>query len=172
MRFANRVPLQYQKGACAITEAVSEVAWRNYGLQQPRGSLPVAPMVLAVHVASVWVPFTSESKEAVAHYPEILRELKLALQECGRRVSIFLSARRRAIDAGKKSAYIKKYIPHISGALREILGYGDAKEKETVACLVDVLERSRLEGMKGVEDEIASTETGEVDGAAAEANDG
>lgn len=158
MRFANRVPLQYQKGACAITEAVTDVAWRNYGLTQPRGSLPIAPMVLAVHVASVWVPFTSESKEAVAHYPEILRELKLALQECGRRVAIFLSARRRAIDAGKKRAYIQKYIPHISGALREILGYGDAKERETVECLEFVLERSRLEGMKAVEDEIASTE--------------
>ncbi len=158
MRFANRVPLQYQKGACAITEAVTDVAWRNYNLSQPRGSLPVAPMVLAVHVASVWVPFTSESKEAIAHYPEILRELKLALQECGRRVAIFLSARRRAIDAGKKRAYIQKYIPHISGALREILGYGDAKEKETVECLEYVLERSRLEGMKAVADEIASTE--------------
>jgi DNA topoisomerase-6 subunit B len=157
MRFANRVPLQYQKGACAITEAVSDVAWRNYGLQQPRGSLPIAPMVLAVHMASVWVPFTSESKEAIAHYPEILRELKLALQECGRRVALFLSARRRAIDAGKKRAYIQKYIPHISGALREILGYGDAKEKETVECLEYVLERSRLEGMNAVADEIAST---------------
>jgi DNA topoisomerase-6 subunit B len=172
MRFANRVPLQYQKGACAITEAVSDVAWRNYGLQQPRGSLPIAPMVLAVHVASVWVPFTSESKEAIAHYPEILRELKLALQECGRRVALFLSARRRMIDAGKKRAYIQKYIPHISGALREILGYGDAKEKETVECLEYVLERSRLEGMKGVEDEIASTETGEdAEAPAAEAPD-
>ncbi|MBI5498849.1 MAG: DNA topoisomerase VI subunit B [Deltaproteobacteria bacterium] len=169
MRFANRVPLQYQKGACAVTEAVTDVAWRNYGLQQPRGSLPIAPMVLAVHVASVWVPFTSESKEAVAHYPEILRELKLALQECGRRVAIFLSARRRAIDAGKKSAYIKKYIPHISGALREILGYGDAKEKETVECLEYVLERSRLEGMKSVEDEIASTVDPEAEAAADDA---
>lgn len=165
MRFANRVPLQYQKGACAITEAVTDVAWRNYGLQQPRGSLPIAPMVLAVHVASVWVPFTSESKEAIAHYPEILRELKLALQECGRRVALFLSARRRAIDAGKKRAYIQKYIPHISGALREILGYGEAKERETVECLEYVLERSRLEGLKAVEDEIASTEV--EDGAAA-----
>ncbi|MBN1771689.1 MAG: DNA topoisomerase VI subunit B [Deltaproteobacteria bacterium] len=168
MRFANRVPLQYQKGACAITEAVTDVAWRNYGLSQPRGSLPIAPMVLAVHVASVWVPFTSESKEAIAHYPEILRELKLALQECGRRVAIFLSARRRAIDAGKKRAYIQKYIPHISGALREILGYGDAKERETVECLEYVLERSRLEGMKAVADEIASTEVDDGEDVAGE----
>ena len=168
MRFANRVPLQYQKGACAITEAVTDVAWRNYGLSQPRGSLPVAPMVLAVHVASVWVPFTSESKEAIAHYPEILRELKLALQECGRRVAIFLSARRRAIDAGKKRAYIQKYIPHISGALREILGYGDAKEQETVECLEYVLERSRLEGMNAVADEIASTEVDDGEAAGGE----
>ncbi|MDI7267876.1 MAG: DNA topoisomerase VI subunit B, partial [Myxococcota bacterium] len=155
MRFANRVPLQYQKGACAVTEAVTDVAWRNYGVTQPRGSLPIAPMVLAVHVASAWVPFTSESKEAVAHYPEILRELKLALQECGRRLSQFLNAKRRDVDAGKKRAYIEKFIPHMAGALREILGYSEAKERETVECLAYVLERSRTEGLGAVAEEIA-----------------
>src|SRR6185436_12888468 len=31
-RFANRVPLQYQQAACAITKAVLSVDWRSYGL--------------------------------------------------------------------------------------------------------------------------------------------
>jgi DNA topoisomerase VI B subunit len=74
-RFANRVPLQYQQSACAISKAVLSVDWRSYGLQQSRGALPTGPLVVSVHVASVWVPFTSESKEAVASYPEILKEL-------------------------------------------------------------------------------------------------
>ena len=85
-RFANRVPLQYQQGACAITKAVTGTDWSSYQLQQPRGALPVGPLVLMVHIASVWVPFTSESKEAIAHYPEIVKEIRLGLQECGRQV--------------------------------------------------------------------------------------
>ena len=77
LRFANRVPLQYQQSACAITKSVLGIDWRNYGLSQSRGALPAGPMVLLVHIASVWVPFTSESKEAIAAYPEIMRELRL-----------------------------------------------------------------------------------------------
>ena len=71
-RFANRVPLLFQRGACGTTEAIVKTDWRNYLLSQPKGSLPVGPMALLVHIASVWVPFTSEAKEAVAHYPEII----------------------------------------------------------------------------------------------------
>src|SRR3989344_1372100 len=76
LRFANRVPLQYQQSACAITKSVISTAWRNYGLSQSKGALPIGPVVLLVHIASVWVPFTSESKEAIAHYPEIVKEIK------------------------------------------------------------------------------------------------
>ena len=65
LRFANRVPLLYQQSSCAITKAVIQTNWRSYGLHQPKGALPVAPMAILVHVASVWVPYTSESKEAV-----------------------------------------------------------------------------------------------------------
>ena len=62
----------------------------NYGLSQSKGALPTAPMTVVIHIASVWVPFTSESKEAIAHYPEIIKEIKLALQECGRKLGIYL----------------------------------------------------------------------------------
>ena len=80
-RFANRAPLTYQQSACAITQSVIGTAWKSYGVNQSRGALPTGPMVILVQIASVWVPFTSESKEAVAHYPEIIKEIKLALQE-------------------------------------------------------------------------------------------
>ncbi|MDM7916930.1 MAG: DNA topoisomerase VI subunit B, partial [Candidatus Eisenbacteria bacterium] len=83
-RYANRVPLLYQRSACAMTKATIAVDWRKYQIQQPKGALPVGPAILLVHIASAWVPFTSESKEAIAHYPEILKEIRLALQECGR----------------------------------------------------------------------------------------
>jgi DNA topoisomerase-6 subunit B len=143
LRFANRVPLQYQQSGCAITKAVLGIDWRSYGLAQSKGALPMGPVVLFVHMASVWVPFTSESKEAVAAYPEILRELRLALQECGRKLAIHIRAHRRAVDEEKKKSYIEKYIPHIGIALREILGLTEKAEKNVVLTLKDVLERSR-----------------------------
>jgi len=143
LRFANRVPLQYQQSGCAITKAVLGIDWRSYGLSQSKGALPIGPVVLFVHIASVWVPFTSESKEAVAGYPEIMRELRLALQECGRKLATHIRAHRRAVDEEKKKSYIEKYIPHIGIALREILGLSDKAEKDLVVTLKDVLERSR-----------------------------
>ncbi len=142
-RLANRVPLQYQQSACAISKAVLAVDWRNYGLQQSRGALPTGPLAIYVHIASVWVPFTSESKEAVASYPEILKELRRALQEAGRRVGVFVRRRRREADELKKRSYIQKYIPTIGEALQEILGFSDAKRDKTVDSLKSILEKTR-----------------------------
>ncbi len=106
LRFANKVPLLYMAGACAVSKAAAAMNWKNYGLPQPRGSLPLGPALILVHIASVWVPFTSESKEAIAHYPEIIREITFALQECGRRLSVFLSRRRREAEQERKRNYI------------------------------------------------------------------
>ena len=143
LRFANRVPLQYQQSGCAITKAVLSIDWRSYGLSQSKGALPTGPVVLFVHIASVWVPFTSESKEAIAAYPEITKELRLALQDCGRKLSTHIRARRREVEEEKKRSYIERYIPHIGIALREILGMSKPAEEELVVTLKDVLERSR-----------------------------
>lgn len=143
LRFANRVPLMYQQGACAIFRSALQVNWRSYKLQQSKGALPTAPMVLMVHVASVWVPFTSESKEAVASYDEIVRELKLALQDAGRKLGIYIRRGQRERDAAKKRAYIEKYIPHVGIALQEILGLTESDEQKIVETLTDTLERSR-----------------------------
>jgi DNA topoisomerase-6 subunit B len=142
-RFANRAPLIYQQNACALTNAVMNTAWKSYGVDQSRGALPTAPMVIMVQIASVWVPFTSESKESVAHYDDIIKETKLALQECGRRLGQFIRRGQRERDEMKKRSYIEKYIPHIGIALQEILGISEAEEKKIVDTLEDTLERSR-----------------------------
>jgi len=143
LRVANRVPLQYQASACAITKSAIGTDWRNYGLQQSRGALPTGPLLLFVHIASVWVPFTSESKEAIAHYPEILRELRLGLQEVGRKLGAHIRRRRRQAAETKKLAYIQKYIPQIGIALQDILALTDQQRDKTVSVLTDTLERSR-----------------------------
>ncbi len=142
-RLANRVPLQYQRSACAISKSVLSVDWRKYGIQQSRGALPSGPAAIFVHIASVWVPFTSESKEAVASYPEIMKEMRLALQEAGRRLGVFVRRRRREADELKKRSYIEKYIPTIGEALQEILGFNDKHRDKTITNLKTVLERSR-----------------------------
>jgi DNA topoisomerase-6 subunit B len=142
-RYANRVPLQYQQGACAITKSVTGTDWKAYQLQQPRGALPIGPVLLMVHIASVWVPFTSESKEAIAHYPEIIKEIRLGLQECGRRIATHIRKRRRDADEAKKRAYIEKYIPQVAVGLQQILELSDKQRDRVVEDLTDVLERSR-----------------------------
>jgi len=143
LRFANRVPLLYQQSACAITRAVTTTSWRNYRLSQSAGALPVGPAIIIVHIASVWVPFTSESKEAIAHYPEIIKEVRLALQACGRRMAVHISRRRREAEAERRRSYIEKYIPHIGIGLREILGLSERQEAEVVNKLSAMLRKSR-----------------------------
>jgi DNA topoisomerase-6 subunit B len=142
-RYANRVPLQYQQGACAITKAIVGTDWKSYQMQQPRGAPPVGPMLIMVHIASVWVPFTSESKESIAHYPEIIKEIRLGLQECGRRVAAHIRKRKREADELKKRAYIVKYIPQVAIGLQQILGLSEKETDKVVTNLTDVLERSR-----------------------------
>jgi DNA topoisomerase VI subunit B len=142
-RLANRVPLQYQASACAITKAAMTVDWRSYGLQMSKGALPSGPMVLMIHIASVWVPFTSESKEAIAHYPEIVKQLRLALMEVGRKLSAHIRHRKKREDEAKKRSYIEKFIPHIGIALKDILALSDREEKRVVETLRRTLERSR-----------------------------
>src|SRR5688572_9920026 len=143
LRYANRVPLLYQQSACAVTKAVIGTNWKAYGLQQSKGGLPTAPMILMVHIASVWVPFTSESKEAVASYPEIAKEIRLALQDVGRKLGIYIRRGMREADAEKKRSYIEKYIPHIGIALQEILSISDKELDKVCDTLKDILERSR-----------------------------
>ncbi len=143
MRFANRVPLLYQQGACACAEAIEKTNWRSYGLQQSQNSLPVGPCVIVVHLASVWAPFTSEAKEAIAHYSEIIKEIKLAIQECGRKLSSYINKKKRVQDEFKKRGYIEKYLPHIGIALKELLNLSEKDEKKMLEILEETLEKSR-----------------------------
>ncbi|MAF51085.1 MAG: DNA topoisomerase VI subunit B [Nanoarchaeota archaeon] len=150
LRFANRVPLQYQQSACAITKSVIETNWRNYGLSQSKGALPSGPVVLAIHMASVWVPFTSESKEAVAHYPEIIKQIKLAIQEVGRKLASYIRRTVRVKEQKERLDLFEKYIPEISTSVSKL-----TKEKrDTItAKLNKTLKRSLKELIPEEEEE-------------------
>ncbi|MEK6947176.1 MAG: DNA topoisomerase VI subunit B [Nanoarchaeota archaeon] len=127
LRFANRVPLLYQEGACSMTKSIIETNWKPYGLQQSGDSVPVGPAVIVVHMSSVWVPFTSESKEAIAHYAEIIREVTLGLQECGRMLGSYVRKKSKISGQIERANMFEKYIPEVADSLSVLSG--EKKEK-------------------------------------------
>jgi len=120
IRFANRVPLLYQQSACAMYQGVLKTAWRNYGLSQSKGAPPQGALVIFIHMASVWVPFTSEAKEAIAGYDEIMDEVKRALQECGRKLAIWIHKREHAKNEFERRNTFQRYIEEVAEACKRI----------------------------------------------------
>jgi len=132
IRFANRVPLLYQQSACSAFKSVVETSWRNYGLSQPKGGAPVGPLVVMIHMASVWVPFTSESKEAIADYDEIRKEMRLALQECGRKLGTYVRRRQRMRREGERRDVFERYIGEIARSCAALTGKDAAEIYEAL----------------------------------------
>jgi len=120
IRLSNRVPLMYQAGDCAITKAIAGTDWKKYGFGQSGKSLPTGPGVVMVHFASTWVPYTSESKQAVASYSIIIKEIKLALQEAGRRMQRYVSGKRRYELHQQKKRIFERYIPEVAESLSKL----------------------------------------------------
>jgi len=153
LRMANRVPLIYQAGACATTEAVKETDWKRYGLQQQSNSIPIGKMVIVVHMASVWVPFVSESKEAIAPYPEIVKEMKLAIQDAGRELARYLSGKRRAGEQKRRILIFERYSTEVAEALAYITGKSkndlEKKLKSYIGEKVKITEEGDVEGIEG-----------------------
>jgi DNA topoisomerase-6 subunit B len=145
LRYANRVPLQFQPAACAITQAVIQTNWRAYGLTQSRGQLPAGPVTLMVHMASVWVPFTSESKEAVASYPEITKELRLGLQAVGRKLAMYLNRRNRVRQEGERRSIFLRYLGEVAQAVGRIRDMDEPSREAIYERLLNVAKRKTSE---------------------------
>ena len=123
LRFGNRVPLLYQQGGCVITHAIERINWRPYGLEQRGGKgIPVGPAVILVHIASTNVPFTSESKEAIADVDEIMDEIGRALMDCGRRVRSHINKKKKLKKVSEKYNIIREILPEISKKSSSIVG--------------------------------------------------
>ena len=123
LRFANRVPLLYQQGACAVTKAISDMDWRRYGLEQRGGKgIPFGPAIILVHMASTKVPFTSEGKEAIASYPEILSEITAALRLCARNLKSHLNKMDRRSKTRAKFEIVQTILPDLAKKTAEYLG--------------------------------------------------
>jgi len=149
LRYANRVPLQFQHAACAVTQTILSTNWRGYGLSQSRGAMPKGPVSLMVHIASVWVPFTSESKEAIASYPEIQKEIRLGLQAVGRKLGMYLRRRLKVKQQSDRREIFLRYLKEVAGAVSVI---NAAEEKELYDQLVKVAQKRTAEADMKLDD--------------------
>ncbi|MBO8179818.1 MAG: DNA topoisomerase VI subunit B [Archaeoglobus sp.] len=144
LRYANKIPLLYQQGGCALTKAVESVNWKSYGMLQNKGELPSAPAVILIHLASTNIPYTSESKESVAAIPEIVDETRLALQEVGRRLKEYLDRKSRQQKKRKKEEMIGKVLPLIAEKVCEILDKEPLEIDRIVARIMGYLHVERV----------------------------
>ena len=122
LRYANRVPLAVPARGLrhhAVGDWEQLASLRFVSIPRP---VAVGPVTIMVHMASVWVPFTSESKEAIASYPEITKELRLGLQAVGRKLAMYLNQRKRVRQEGERREIFLRYLGEV--ATRRCLNQG------------------------------------------------
>ncbi len=134
LRFANKVPLLFDTGSCAITEAVNGIEWRRYSIAR----FEEEPVSVLVNVSSVYIPYSGVGKQAIAQEDEIIEEIKLAVMETGRKLQRYLSGERQrnVQESGYKT--IMRYVSQLSADLEEITG---KKKEETEKELRSLIER-------------------------------
>jgi DNA topoisomerase-6 subunit B len=141
LRFANRVPLQFDKGACAITQAVETVNWRAYGLQQSKDSLPTGPYVFAISVVSPFIKFKNASKETIDSSDELVEEIRRALMQAGQKLSRHIRKEHKEADLERKIAHIEQFGPILIEYLGKIVGAKDNRKKKAEEGLRKLLGR-------------------------------
>ncbi|MFQ6127435.1 MAG: DNA topoisomerase VI subunit B [Thermoplasmata archaeon] len=140
LRYANRVPLLYQQGGCALTAGLEQVDWRRYGLEQRGGrGLPFGPAIILVHLASTKVPFTSEAKEAVANIPVITEEIKRGLMACGRRLRTHLNKKKKRVKTQEKFEIVQRILPEIAVKSAGIVHKSVPNLDRTITKIMDVV---------------------------------
>jgi len=153
LRFANRVPLLYKAGECATTEAIKSINWKRYSLNGKEGEFPDEPLIVMIHIASVWIPFTSESKEAIAPYPEIVREIELALKEALRELSIYVRKKQSLKYIGQKYKALYGYSLELARYMAKILNKSESEIKSKIILRIkEELLRDLVEILKTVKD--------------------
>jgi DNA topoisomerase VI subunit B len=141
LRFANRVPLQFDKAACAITRAVETVNWRAYGLQQSKDSLPMGPYVFAISVTSPFIKFKNASKETIDGSEELIEEIRRALMQAGQKLSRHIRREHKEADLERKIAHIEQFGPILIEYLGKITNAKDVRKKKAEEGLKKLLGR-------------------------------
>jgi DNA topoisomerase-6 subunit B len=151
MRFANKIPLLFDSSSCALTQSFLGVDYSRYGLKV-ENKVPVGQLVFIIHIASVWVPYTNESKNSVASYPVITKEIKLALQELVRNLSVFLNRKHKSSLFQERINLFDKYGIELAYSLSKLT---DIDEKKIKAKIENMLEKKKDEVKKNVEESLS-----------------
>jgi DNA topoisomerase-6 subunit B len=151
LRFANRVPLQFDKSACAIAHSIESVNWRSYGLAQPKGSIPQGPYIIAVSVVSPFIKFKNASKETIDASDELVEEIRLALIQAGQRLSKYIRREEKANDLEEKIRHIEQFGPILVDGLCRITKAPEARKKKAEQGLLKLLGRDASVAEKELE---------------------
>lgn len=141
LRFANRVPLQFDKSGCAITRAIESVNWKAYGLAQPKASLPLGPYVFAVSVVSPFIKFKNASKETVDASDELVEEIRRALIQAGQKLSRHIRKEEKEADLERKLQHIEQFGPILVESLIKITKSPASRMKKAEEGLMKLLGR-------------------------------
>ncbi len=141
LRFANRVPLQFDKSACAIVHAIESVNWRAYGLAQPKDGLPLGPYIMAVSVVSPFIKFKNASKETIDGSDELVEEIRRALIQAGQRLSKHIRREVKANELEEKIRHIEQFGPILVEGLCRITSASEARKKRAEEGLLKLLGR-------------------------------
>ena len=150
LRFANRVPLQFDKASCAITKAVESVNWRAYGLSQSKKSLPVGPFVFAVAVTSPFIKFKNASKETIDASEELVEEIRLALMQTGQKLKRHIRKEKNTEDLLRKKQYIEKFAPILIRKIKDITGASKAEIDKGEKGLYAILSKDAVKAEKAL----------------------
>jgi len=144
LRFANRVPLQFDKASCAITKSVESVNWRAYGLSQSKKNLPLGPYVFAVSVTSPFIKFKNASKETIDASEELVEEIRLALQQAGQKLKKHIRKEKNTAELFRKKEYIEKFAPILIEKIKDITGAGQKEMEKAEKGLYAILSKDAI----------------------------
>lgn len=155
MRFANRVPLLFDAGGCAITNAINNVEWKRYGIKEGN------PLTILVNFTSIHVPYTGAGKQAVSEDDEIIKDIRLALMDAGRKLGLYVSGVRRKTEKEQKMKLLQAYLDPVAESLAEITG----KSKDDISKkLQKVVDSKYAEEEEEAEEEEIQEELDEENG--------
>ncbi len=133
MRFANRVPLLFDNGGCAITETIKSIDWKRYDVK----NFDEEPLAVLVNLASVYVPYTSAGKQAISIEEDIMDEIRFAVMEASRGVQKYLSGKRKAHEIATKKKVVGRYASQLATDLATLSGKKRSDIEPKIAKIIE-----------------------------------
>lgn len=154
LRFANRVPLQFDKAACAMVKSIESVNWRTYGIAQPKNGIPQGPYVIAVSLVSPFIKFKNASKETVDASDELVEEIRRTLIQAGQRLSRHIRKENREADLENKLRHIEQFCPILVDCLCRITKSPAKRKDKAIEGLTKLLGRDVSQAEKQLQEAV------------------